>query len=710
MPKNKFVVYTCITGNYDTLLPIKNKSKYIDYICFTDNSLLKSDDWEIRPLPKFCENLSLVKQQRLVKILAHKLFSEYLVSLWIDGNIRIEKDLYDTVFSNYNLLNNYIFVNKHPCRNCIYDEANAVIQLHKDSVQTVSTQIQKYISEQYPKNNGLAETNVLLRRHNNVNCIKLMNLWAKELLEGSHRDQLSFDYCCSKLKIKYDYLNFNVRDEKNKIGLILQKHINVINLVENKSFETKEINLTSPKIVIYTCLLKNYDTLVDVSKYNKEFDFICFTDNLDVESNGWQLLPMPNDVLEYSTGKQQRLVKMLPHLYLPEKYDISLYIDSNLKIISRNLRKNFFNKYPLDKEFIYIRPHTERDCLYDESIVCKQKLKDDIHVINKQIEKYKNEGFPSHFGLFENGILLRKHKDENCIKLMNLWADELKNGSKRDQLSLTYCQWKLGAHIGKLNEDIRNLRLENNFRIVPHNLDPNSITICTCNFNGTKLTNACVKSIIKNCGLNNYKIIILDNSDKDKFILDSDIDTNIVEVLDNTNGQYINFNEIVKKYGGKIDSSVVSGYANLKHSYSIQFLLNISKTANFILFDNDTILKKKIDFIDNRYISISGFQHSYIKNKINRKQRFLPFIQYFNKNLINIYKVNYFNSTKIMNGNGKHSMEYDTGASFTEAIINKALPFKIINVADYIEHLMGASWAKVHDEKKFLEENKKYYS
>ena len=42
----------------------------------------------------------------------------------------------------------------------------------------------------------------------------------------------------------------------------------------------------------------------------------------------------------------------------------------------------------------------------------------------------------------QSNVLLRKHNDEGCIKLMNKWWDEIKNGSHRDQLSFNYASWK----------------------------------------------------------------------------------------------------------------------------------------------------------------------------------------------------------------------------------------------------------------------------
>ena len=72
---NKKVIYTVITGGYDNLIE-QPKIEGYDYICFTDNTNLKSDIWQIRDMPEGLSDLTTVKQQRNVKILAHKYLPE----------------------------------------------------------------------------------------------------------------------------------------------------------------------------------------------------------------------------------------------------------------------------------------------------------------------------------------------------------------------------------------------------------------------------------------------------------------------------------------------------------------------------------------------------------------------------------------------------------------------------------------------------------
>lgn len=71
----KAVVYTCITGGYDSLKDPLVVSKDVDYICFTDNMNLISNVWHIWPIPNELKLLSDVKKQRIVKICPHRYLS-----------------------------------------------------------------------------------------------------------------------------------------------------------------------------------------------------------------------------------------------------------------------------------------------------------------------------------------------------------------------------------------------------------------------------------------------------------------------------------------------------------------------------------------------------------------------------------------------------------------------------------------------------------
>jgi hypothetical protein len=203
--KNNKVIYTCITGGYDQLLEPSYVNEDFDYICFTDNPDLKSEIWDVRHLPKETEGLTQIKKQRYVKINAHKVVPEYEVSIWVDGNVDVIGNMSELIKSIL-VPDCSVYVPKHPQRVCLYDEVKPVISMKKDSADNINPQIERYKKEGFPKGYGLLQSNILIRKHNNEDCIRLMEAWNNEVMNGSHRDQLSFNYCSWKnpdIKVKY---------------------------------------------------------------------------------------------------------------------------------------------------------------------------------------------------------------------------------------------------------------------------------------------------------------------------------------------------------------------------------------------------------------------------------------------------------------------------------------------------------------------------
>jgi hypothetical protein len=121
------------------------------------------------------DDLDPVKKARKYKIQPHKYLPEYEISLWIDGNFRIVGNI-DEYIKIYAIKNSMICLN-HPERNCVYKEAEAVVKLKKDTENIVSIQTNRYLDENYPKNNGMITSGILYRKHNDPVVNELMNEW-----------------------------------------------------------------------------------------------------------------------------------------------------------------------------------------------------------------------------------------------------------------------------------------------------------------------------------------------------------------------------------------------------------------------------------------------------------------------------------------------------------------------------------------------------
>lgn len=239
--KNKIVVFTCISGNYENLKEINNIEPNIDYICFTNNKKITSKRWEIRNIPDYLNELDEVRKARCIKVLPHIFLPEYDVSLWIDGNIEIKGNL--TEFINEHIEKSNFLTTKHPDRICVYDESVAVLKLKKDDESIVNKQMDKYRRQLYPEKYGMVQTNVILRKHNEKEIIKICNEWWNEILKHSKRDQLSFNYVCWKNQdVNVEIINptiilskyFNPYYHTGKLDTLRPEYGNIINYFNGK--------------------------------------------------------------------------------------------------------------------------------------------------------------------------------------------------------------------------------------------------------------------------------------------------------------------------------------------------------------------------------------------------------------------------------------------------------------------------------------------
>lgn len=214
------------------------------------------------------------------------------------------------------------------------------------------------------------------------------------------------------------------------------------------------------KIVVYTAIFGDYSGLIEQPKF-KNVDYICYTDQ-DFKSKTWKIIKV-NPPVKGDNTRSNRYYKLLPHKHLTD-YNVSIYIDGNFLIL-----KDFtpFIQQKLKSYSLLCFDHNQtdsdkRNCIYKEHDgildYAKRKglLKDNIKVMQKQIDQLISEGYPSDNGLISAGILIRKHLDNEVIDLMNYWWKIVKNGSKRDQLSFNYAVWKLNFNsLYYLEGDIR---------------------------------------------------------------------------------------------------------------------------------------------------------------------------------------------------------------------------------------------------------------
>lgn len=194
--------------------------------------------------------------------------------------------------------------------------------------------------------------------------------------------------------------------------------------------------------VVYTAVMgESKDSYVLYNPLTKSdgWDYICFTDNKIVNSDIWKVQTVSPSQTHPDPTKAARCIKILNEEFLAD-YDMSLWVDSRT-LIGCDLNW-FVEKYLTDDTDIVVMKHPERECIYSEAKAAIRLNKSSDQIIDSQINKYKQQGFPENFGLVATTYLLRRHHVPYQTAFMEKWWTEVHNGSGRDQLSFNYVLWK----------------------------------------------------------------------------------------------------------------------------------------------------------------------------------------------------------------------------------------------------------------------------
>lgn len=215
--KNRIVIYTAIFGGYDELVEPDFLPEGCDFICFTDRDL-NSKIWQIKKVELLVGDMT--RSARNYKILAHRFLADYEYSIWVDGNILVKNDanqLINKYLNDYNMAVYDHRQTKRDSRGSVFEEAEVLIKMasngkYKDDPNIIKDQIVKYRQENFPDNNGLISSMIMLRRHNQPDVVQTMEDWWSEIQNHSRRDQLSFNYVAWKNNLNFVYMDGDSRD------------------------------------------------------------------------------------------------------------------------------------------------------------------------------------------------------------------------------------------------------------------------------------------------------------------------------------------------------------------------------------------------------------------------------------------------------------------------------------------------------------------
>ena len=135
---------------------------------------------------------------------------------------------------------------------------------------------------------------------------------------------------------------------------------------------------------------------------------------------------------------ENRKIKILGYKLLSD-YDYSVWVDG--KIVIKNSITDYINQYGGSCPILCFN-HYSNNCVYEEYELCGKMKKDSIDVMRKQIDRYRQEGYPENHGMVDSCVLVRELHDDKLNQVMDTWWNEVRNESFRDQLSFNYSFWK----------------------------------------------------------------------------------------------------------------------------------------------------------------------------------------------------------------------------------------------------------------------------
>lgn len=222
--------------------------------------------------------------------------------------------------------------------------------------------------------------------------------------------------------------------------------------------------------------------------------------------------------------------------------------------------------------------------------------------------------------------------------------------------------------------------------------------VAIIHYNTPELTRACIGSLIYNGGVEDrLRIVVFDNSDSKPFG-----DASGVTVIDNTQGQVIDFDEELAKFPER-DRSIGCAkgceFGSVKHMMTVQKLWELIPTG-FVLMESDILITKPIaGFWRPEYSFVGYAQKAQPHNPFNIG-RVLPMLCYMNVPLLTKHGARYYDPERtyglLPGGRENRNNWYDTGAVMLEDILAKRPHLKGLHedIRPYVVHYGSASWQK----------------
>ena len=220
-------------------------------------------------------------------------------------------------------------------------------------------------------------------------------------------------------------------------------------------------------------------------------------------------------------------------------------------------------------------------------------------------------------------------------------------------------------------------------------------TVAIIHFNTPLLTECAIKSLRKHGG-EMYRVVVFDNSDRALFTSKM----RGVEVIDNTQGQIIDFDKELEKYPER-DRSIGCAkgceFGSAKHMMTVQKLWELLPHG-FLLIESDILIKKPVAEFFNHQYSVVGYAQKAQPHNPFKLGRMLPMLCYMNVPLLTKFGARYYDPKRtyglLPGGTQNRNNWYDTGAVLLDDILRMRPNLKGLHkdIREYVEHYESGSW------------------
>jgi hypothetical protein len=198
------------------------------------------------------------------------------------------------------------------------------------------------------------------------------------------------------------------------------------------------------KPVLYTCIAGDRDKIPPLPVVSPGLDHVLYIDHEDLgdqDPGAWEIRPLlfrhPTDPVRTARWHKHHPIECFPH-----PRSLSIWMDATHwpAIDIAWMPEWFLRDAP-----VACFPHFVRSSTLAEANEVVRTSIDNPRIVHAQMDRYREAGFlggAADRRLFDTCITMRRH-GPRTRSLQDLWCHEIDNGSRRDQLSFTYCLWRL---------------------------------------------------------------------------------------------------------------------------------------------------------------------------------------------------------------------------------------------------------------------------